>query len=46
MESGLLCDFFGNFSRRDERYYFHMEGDTQDGHGMRPAMQGGNGGAD
>ena len=26
MESGLLHDYFGNFSMQDERYYFHVEG--------------------
>ena len=26
MKWGLLHDFFGNFSMRGERYYFHMEG--------------------
>ena len=26
MESGLLRDFFGNFSTRGERYYFRVEG--------------------
>ena len=26
MELGLFRDFFGNFSTRGERYYFHVEG--------------------
>ena len=29
VETGLLHDYFGKFSRRDERYYFHVEGSTQ-----------------
>ena len=28
MELGLLRDFYGNFSMRDERYYFCVEGST------------------
>ena len=30
MESGLLHDYFGNFSTRGERYYFCMEGSMWD----------------
>ena len=29
METGLLHDYFGNFSTRGERYYFCMEGSMQ-----------------
>ena len=30
METGLLHDFFGNFSTRGEKYYFCMKGSMQD----------------
>ena len=43
MELGLLCDFFGNFSMRDERYYFHVEWSMQGGCKVRMPAQGGNG---
>ena len=29
METGLLHDYFGNFSTRDEKYYFRVEGNMQ-----------------
>ena len=29
MELGLLRDFFGNFSTRDETHYFCMEGSAR-----------------
>ena len=29
METGLLHDYFGNFSTRGERYYYCMEGRKQ-----------------
>ena len=35
MELRLLCNVLGNFSMRDERYYFHMEGSMQGGHEVR-----------
>ena len=31
MELGLLHDYFGNFSTRDEKYYFRMDGSTWGG---------------
>ena len=30
METGLLHNYFGNFSTSDERYYFCMKGSMQD----------------
>ena len=29
METGLLHDYFGNFSAGGERYYFRMEGSSE-----------------
>ena len=37
METGLLHDYFGNFSMLGEKYYFHMEGSMQ---GNIELMQG------
>ena len=38
MELGLLHDFFGNFSTRDERYYFGWRGARE----VRICMRGEN----